>query len=208
MRQISVKDPCVSTYEEHETWVPYDPCCSLYSLPNRNMCLGTEEIPIFLSFSCFPWTLWSSSRVAGMRLRFELQRVRFRLHRLEKRRSLAVFAAGFLGESKGPLRHLWVTCSMLQHPIWYIAWAAKVENTRKTEAYLWTTKSNRARQQVEAEELLEERAQAESHLSHWGKTESFERKTEPWMLQIRAVFLHVALVMWGQTEPKVTFSVC
>lgn len=166
MRQISVKYPCVSTYEKHETWVPYDSRCSLYLLPKRNMCLGTEEIHFFSSFCCFPSTLWSPSRAAGMRLGSKLQHVRFKRHRLEKRGSLAEFAAGFVGESKA----LYVTCSYLLH-----APALLGCQNRKHRWKCGHTENNRARWQVEAENYLQKKAPPELCLSHWGKPWSFER---------------------------------
>lgn len=73
MRQINVKYPCVSTYEKHETWLPYHSCCSLYLLPEMTKCHGTEEIPfsttpssvVFLGPSAILWEQqgqgWASS---------------------------------------------------------------------------------------------------------------------------------------------------
>lgn len=75
----------------------------------------------------------------------------------------------FWGQKPGPLCYPWVTCSVSQHPTGKGAWAAKVGNIPGSQAYLWATKSNRARQQVEVEELLEKIAPARSHPSHWGK---------------------------------------
>lgn len=42
----------------------------------------------------------------------------------------------FPGGKQGSLRNLWVTCSTLQHPIWKVARAAKVENTPESRGIL------------------------------------------------------------------------
>lgn len=97
---------------------------------------------------------------------------------------IAKMSCWFGGQKPGPSCNLWVTCSMFQHPIWKVAWAAKVGSIPESrlvgyqeqqEADLWATKSNTAIQQVEAKELPEEIAPAGSHPSHWGKPQSFER---------------------------------
>lgn len=88
---------------------------------------------------------------------------------IAKVKELWCICCWFWGQKPGPLCNLWVTCSVFHHPIGKVAWAAKVWNTSESQAYLWATKSNRTRQQVEAEELLEEIAWAGSHPSHWRK---------------------------------------
>lgn len=174
MRQINVKYPCVGTYEKHETWLPYHSCCSLYLLPKMTECHGTEEIPFhtppfpppILLFSLDLLESFESSRdKAGLQAAVcEIQATQ-----IAKVKEPWCICCWFWGEKPGPLCNLWVTCSVLQHPIGKVAWAAKVWNTSESQAYLWATKSNRTRQQVEAEELLEARAPTGSHPSHWRK---------------------------------------
>lgn len=170
MRQINVKYPCVSTYEKHETWVPYHSCCSLYLLSKTTKCHETEEIPfppLILSFFLDLLEFFEGSRdKAGLQTAVcEIQATQ-----IAKVKEPWCVCCWFWRKKPGPLSSLWVTCSMFQHPTGKIAWAAKVGNTPESQAYLWAAKSNRARQQLEAEELLEEIASAWSHPSHSRKT--------------------------------------
>lgn len=50
---MNVKYPCVSTYEKHETPVPYHSCSSLYLLPKMTKCRETEETPFPTSILLF-----------------------------------------------------------------------------------------------------------------------------------------------------------
>lgn len=128
MRQINVKYPCVSTYEKHETWMPHDPCCSLYSLPKRNMCPGTEEISHFFVIPLF--SLDPVKPFQGSRDESGIQATvcKMQATQIKKKSKPCCIFCWFCGGKQGPLCNLWVTCSMLQHVAWKAAWATREEN--------------------------------------------------------------------------------
>lgn len=134
----------------------------------RLSAMGQRKSPLFPSSVVFlgpSGILWESRDKSGLQAAV----CEIPATQITKMKEPWCICGWFWAQKPGPLCSLWVTCSVSQNPIGNVAWAAKVGNISGSQAYLWATKSNRARQQVEVEELIEEIAPARSHPSHWGK---------------------------------------
>ena len=164
--------------------------------PKKEYVPWDRGIPPFLSFSCFPWTLWSPSRVAGMRLGFRLQLISSS-EKIRKEREPCCICCLFCGGKQGPSCNLWVTCSMHRHPVSMVAWAAKAENSPESGGILVDCRERQSQMASRGRGITWRNSPS-------GMSPISLRKTE----RILASFLQVASVRWGQTEPEVTFPIC